>query len=93
MSETLAVIITLGVTILIQVLKPEWLVGWLLDLINSKIKNKTNANKIMNNLAAKATDVAVTIYKKIPDDPVISEAVNNIEAENEKIKNELKNVL
>jgi len=93
MSETLAVVITLVVTIGIQLLKPEWFTGWFMDLTNKKFKNREHANKIQNSLGAKAVDIGVELLEGNPDNPVITEATKNIKAENEKIKNELKNLL
>ena len=93
MSETLAVVITLGVTILIQVLKPEWFTGWFMDLTNKKFKNREHANKIQNSLGAKAVDIGVELLEGNPDNPVITEATKTIKEANGKIKNELKNLL
>lgn len=93
MSETLAVIITLAVTILIQILKPEWIIGWLLNILNSKLKNKEQANQIENNLGYKFGETAVYILKKNPDKPSITEATQEMETALKKIEDELKNVL
>lgn len=93
MSETLAVVITLVVTIGVQLLKPEWFTGWFLDLTNKKFKNKEHANKIQNSLGAKAVDIGVELLEGNPDDPVIMEATKTIKEANKKIKNELKNLL
>ena len=93
MSEALTAIITLGVVFVIQLLKPEWFTGWFMDLTNKKFKNREHANKIQNSLGAKAVDIGVELLEGNPDNPVITEATKNIKAENEKIKNELKNVL
>ncbi len=93
MSETLAVVITLVVTIGIQLLKPEWFVGWFLDLTDNKFKNKEQSNKIQNSLGEKAVEIGTRLLEHNPDNPVITEATKTIKEANERIKNELKNLL
>ena len=49
MSEVFTALITLGVVFVIQLLKPEWFIGWLLDFIERKL-GKSHSNKIENSL-------------------------------------------
>jgi hypothetical protein len=59
MSETIAVIITLVVTIIIQMLKPEWFIGWLIAFLNKKLPGKSN--KIENSLGQKLIETGVYV--------------------------------
>jgi len=59
MSETIAVIITLVVTIIIQMLKPEWFIGWLIAFLNKKLPGKSN--KIENFLGQKLIETGVYV--------------------------------
>ena len=54
MSELLTALIGIGGMVLIGYLKPEWLVGWLLKLLDKKLPN--NGNKIENSLGIKAIE-------------------------------------
>ena len=45
MSEVLSVLVTLIVVFGIQMLKPEWFLGWLLKLINQKNTHPSEQNR------------------------------------------------
>lgn len=92
MSETLAVIITVVVTLVIQMLKPEWFIGWLITFLNSKLKPE-NSNKISNSLGVKFIETGIYVIESHPDSEAIKQSTNIIKTENEKIKDELKNLL
>ncbi len=91
MTEVLSVVITLVVTTVIQMLKPEWLIGWLLDLLDKK--NPKMANPIANNLGNKMYQVGTHLIKRHADSEAITKAVEVIEEQSKIIENELKNPL
>ena len=64
-SELLSALIGIGGMVLIGYLKPEWLVGWLLKLLDKKLPNI--GNKIENSLGIKAIETGVYIIKAHPD--------------------------
>lgn len=91
MTEVLSVVITLVVTTVITMLKPEWLIGWLLNLLNSKLPK--NANAVSNSLGHKMIEIGVYAIKAHPDSEVVTQAANEIKKQADIIKNELKNPL
>lgn len=88
-SELLTALISMGGMVLIGYLKPEWLVGWLLKLLDKKLPN--NGNKIENSLGIKAIETGVYIIKAHPDSEKMNEAVKVIDSCLEVLKDELKN--
>jgi hypothetical protein len=91
MSETIAVLITIVVSFVIQLLKPEWFIGWLLTFLNRKLPN--NANKIENSLGQKLIDTGVYVLSNNEDNEKIKEALDQIRLHNKTISDELKNLL
>lgn len=91
MTELLSVVITLMVTTVITMLKPEWLIGWLLNLLNSKLPK--NANAVSNSLGHKMIETGVYAIKAHPDSEVVTQAADEIQKQADIIKNELKNPL
>ena len=89
MGEILTAIISIGGMVLIGYLKPEWLVGWLLKLLDKKLPG--NSNKIENSLGVKAIETGVYIIKAHPDSEKMNEAVKVIDSCLEVLKDELKN--
>lgn len=90
MSETIAVIITLVVTIIIQMLKPEWFIGWLIAFLNKKLPGKSN--KIENSLGQKLIEMGVYVISYNQDDEKIKEIIKTVEEASIKLKDELKNL-
>ncbi len=91
MTEVLSVVITLVATTVITMLKPEWLIGWLLDLVSKKLPK--NANPVSNSLGHKFIDVGVYAIKRHPDSENMTKAANEIKKQADIIKDELKNPL
>lgn len=91
MTEFLSVVITLVVTVIIQMLKPEWLTGWFLDLLDKKAPKTSNT--IANNLGNKMFQVGVHLMKRHADSEVISQATQIIEEQSKIIANELEHHL
>ena len=89
MTEVIAVIVTLVVTTLLQLLKPEWFLGWLVTFLNKKLPGKSN--KIENSLGQKLVETGVYIITYNPDNEKIANAVKIIEEQNTILKDELKN--
>jgi hypothetical protein len=91
MTEVLSVVITLVVTTVITMLKPEWLIGWLLNLLDSKLQK--NANAVSNSLGLKMTEIGAYAIKFHPDSEAVTQAADEIQKQADIIKNELKNPL
>jgi hypothetical protein len=90
MGEILTAILSIGGMMLIGYLKPEWLVGWLLKLLDKKLPNKSN--NIENSLGIKAIETGVYIIKAHPDSDKMSErSIKVIDSSLEVLKDELKN--
>lgn len=89
MTEAISIIITLIVTVVLQMLKPEWFLGWLVTFLNKKLPSKSN--KIENSLGQKLVETGVYIIKYNPDNEKIANAVKVIEEQNTILKDELKN--
>ena len=89
MTEVIAVIVTLVVTTLLQLLKPEWFLGWLVTFLNKKLPGKSN--KIENSLGQKLIETGVYIITYNPDNEKIKNTVKIIEEQNTILKDELKN--
>ncbi len=89
MTEAISVIITLIVTVVLQMLKPEWFLGWLVAFFNKKLPGKSN--KIENSLGQKLIETGVYVITYNPDNEKIKNAVKIIEEQNTIIKDELKN--
>ena len=89
MTEAISIIITLIVTVVLQMLKPEWFLGWLVTFLNKKLPGKSN--KIENSLGQKLVETGVYIIKYNPDNEKIKNAVKIIEEQNTILKDELKN--
>ena len=84
-------LIGIGAFVLIQFIKPEWFIGWLLNLIESKFQKK-EANALTNALGTKLIEVGLVALEKIPDDdnPTIAEGVQKIKEGVEMVKKEFK---
>lgn len=89
MTEAISIIITLIVSVVLQMLKPEWFLGWLVTFLNKKLPGKSN--KIENSLGQKLVETGVYIIKYNPDNEKIANAVKVIEEQNTILKDELKN--
>ena len=88
MSEILSVIITLIVVFVLQLLKPEWFMGWLLKLINQKIP--TQANKIENSLGVKMIEIGIYALENNEDNEKIKAAIAEMEKQLKIIEEEIK---
>lgn len=89
MTEAISIIITLIVTVVLQMLKPEWFLGWLVAFLNKKLPK--HSNKIENNLGQKLIETGCYIITYNPDNEKIMDAVKEIEKQNTILKDELKN--
>lgn len=90
MTEAISIIITLIVTVVLQMLKPEWFLGWLVTFLNKKLPGKSN--KIENSLGQKLIETGIYVLTYNEDNKKIKEIVKVIEEENMKLKDELKNL-
>jgi len=88
MSEILTAVITLGVVFVIQLLKPEWFIGWLLGFLNRKLP--TNANKIENALGYKLVETGLYTLKSNEDNEKIKLAIEEMEKQLKIIEEEIK---
>ena len=88
MSEVLSVLVTLIVVFGIQMLKPEWFLGWLLKLINQKIP--TQANKIENSLGVKMIEIGIYALENNEDNEKIKVAIAEMKAQLKVIEDEIK---
>lgn len=89
MTEVLTAIITLVVVIGLQMIKPEWFIGWLLSFLDKKL-DEHNANKIQNSLGLFMYRVATHVFKNKPDTPTINTSLETIEAQIKILEEELK---
>lgn len=89
MTEVLIAIITLVVVIGLQMIKPEWAIGWLLSFLDKKLE-AGKANKIQNSLGLFMYRVATHVFKNKPDTPTINTSLENIEAQIKILEEELK---
>jgi len=83
--------IGIGAFVLIQFIKPEWFISWLLNLIASKFQKK-EANALTNALGTKLIEVGLVALEKIPDEdnPTITEGIRKIKEGVEMVKKEFK---
>jgi len=88
MSEVLTAIITLGVVFAIQLLKPEWFIGWLLGFLNKKLPSE--ANKIENVLGYKLVETGIYTLKSNEDNEKIKVAIAEMEKQLKIIEEEIK---
>ena len=88
MSEVLSVLVTLIVVFGIQMLKPEWFLGWLLKLINQKIPKQ--ANKIENSLGVKMIETGIYALENNEDNEKIKVAIAEMKAQLKVIEDEVK---
>ena len=88
MSEVLTALITLGVVFVIQLLKPEWFIGWLLDFIERKL-GKSDSNKIENSLGVKMIETGLYAIKKNEDIEEVKKIVEEIEEKTSELKKSL----
>ena len=72
MSELLSVLITAGVFILVMFIKPEWLIGWLLNLLVKRLPRK-NANDVTNALGIKLIEAGIVAIEQIEDEGIKTE--------------------
>ncbi len=88
MSEVLTAIITLGVVFAIQLLKPEWFIGWLLGFLNKKLPSE--ANKIENALGYKLVETGIYTLKSNEDNEKVKLAIDEMEKQLKVIEEEIK---
>lgn len=88
MSEVLTALITLGVVFAIQLLKPEWFIGWLLVFLNKKLPSE--ANKIENALGYKLVETGLYALKSNEDNEKIKVAIEEMEKQLKVIEEEIK---
>ena len=88
MSEILTAVITLGVVFVIQLLKPEWFIGWLLGFLNKKLPSE--ANKIENVLGYKLVETGIYTLKSNEDNEKIKVAIAEMEKQLKIIEEEIK---
>lgn len=88
MSEVLTALITLCVVFVIQLLKPEWFIGWLLDFIERKL-GKSDSNKIENSLGVKMIETGLYAIKKNEDTEEVKKIVEEIEEKTNELKKSL----
>jgi len=88
MSEILSVIITLIVVFVLQLLKPEWFMGWLLGFLNKKLPK--HANKIENALGYKLVETGLYALKSNEDNEKIKAAIAEMEKQLKIIEEEIK---
>ena len=82
MSELISVVVTIIAHTLVLFVKPEWFMGWLLNLMKKKMPLK-KANDTTNALGIKAIEVGIYMIEGIAD---TNEKVN---AKVQEIKNAL----
>ena len=88
MSEIFTALITLGVVFVIQLLKPEWFIGWLLGFLNKKLPSE--ANKIENVLGYKLVETGIYTLKSNEDNEKIKVAIAEMEKQLKIIEEEIK---
>lgn len=88
MSEVFTALITLGVVFAIQLLKPEWFIGWLLGFLNKKLP--TEANKIENALGYKLVETGLYALKSNEDNEKVKTAINEMEKQLKVIEEEIR---
>jgi len=88
MSEILSVIITLIVVFVLQLLKPEWFIGWLLGFLNKKLPK--HANKIENSLGVKMIETGIYAIENNEDNEKIKVAIAEMKAQLKVIEDEVK---
>lgn len=88
MSEVFTALITLCVVFVIQFLKPEWFIGWLLDFIERKL-GKSHSNKIENSLGVKMIETGLYAIKKNEDIEEVKKIVEEIEEKTNELKKSL----
>lgn len=88
MSEVFTALITLGVVFVIQLLKPEWFIGWLLGFLNKKLPK--HANKIENALGYKLVETGIYTLKSNEDNEKIKVAIAEMEKQLKVIEEEIK---
>ena len=88
MTDIITALISVFATFVVVGVKPEWFIGWLLKLLNSKMPSQ--ANKISNVLGLKMIQTGAYAIKDKPDSDKMNEAVNEIEEKAEMIEDELK---
>ena len=91
MSEVITLVISVIAVLVIQLLKPEWFIGWLLSLLNKKLPGK--ANKIENALGYKFIETGLYALKYNIDDEKMQEAIKKLETDLAAVKEEMKNFL
>ena len=77
--------------LMVQFVKPEWFVGWLVNLVESKFRRK-EANTLTNALGVKFIEAGLVALEKIPDEdnPTIAEGIRKIKEGVELVKKEFK---
>lgn len=87
MNEIITAVVTLVVVYLLQLLKPEWFIGWLLSFLNQKLPK--HANKIENSLGVKMIETGLYAIKKNEDTEEVKKIVEEIEEKTNELKKSL----
>lgn len=89
MSELVSVVVTILAYTLVLVVKPEWLMGWLLNSMKKKMPLK-NANDTTNALGIKAIEVGIYMIEGIADtNEKVSAKVKEMKDALEELRKEL----
>lgn len=89
MTEFISAIIGALAVLILGWVKPQWMIGWLLGILEKKLKKET-ANVVSNALGLMLIRTGVFALEKIPDTPEVQESLKAIVTEVEKIKKALK---
>lgn len=87
MMELFSAVAGIVAFLVVMMVKPEWFVGWLVDLFKKKLPER-EANRVTNALGIKFLEAGVYCLVAIPDEK-IADSVHIIELEVEKIKKAL----
>ncbi|MEM0503449.1 MAG: hypothetical protein QXT58_01940 [Archaeoglobaceae archaeon] len=87
MSELFSALVGVIAFIVVMALKPEWFIGWLVELFKKKFPER-EANKVTNALGIKLIEAGVYALTAIPDKD-IADSVQIIKLEVAKIKKAL----
>ncbi len=88
MTEVITSLVTLGQVFLIGSLKPEWLLGWQMKLLDSKLPK--NQNKISNSLGLKLVESGTYQIDYHPDSETIKNETEKIKESIEVLNTEIK---
>lgn len=79
------VIIGMAISIAVLAIKPEWFLGWLINLLTTKLP-RMQANKALNALGVKMLEAGIMLVEKIPDDEESNQKVQKIKEITEELK-------